>query len=108
MKRLRELMDSVDFGSHGAKEAYPGPDIHSDDDLTAHVRSNAGTAYHPVGTLRMGTGSAPVSPRLKFNGIDGLWVADASIMPKITSANTNAPSMMIGYRAGQMIAEDAA
>ena len=64
------------------------------------------TAYHPVGTLAMGTGAEPVSPDMKLKGIDGLWVADASVMPTITSANTNAPSMMIGQRAAQFIAKD--
>ena len=69
----------------------------------------AATAFHPVGTLRMGTDTAaPVTERQKVRGFDGLWVADASIMPKITSANTNAPTMMIGYQAGRIISEDAA
>ena len=51
--------------------------------------------------------AAPVSEKLAVKGIDGLWVADASIMPRVTSANTNAPSMMIGYRAAALIAEAA-
>jgi choline dehydrogenase len=74
----------------------------------AHIRATAGTAYHPVGTLRMGADpDAPVTPELRLRGILGLHVADASVMPAVTSANTNAPSMMIGYRAGRMIAETA-
>lgn len=74
-----------------------------------YVKKNCATAYHPVGTLRMGEDKqAPVSPRLTVNGVKNLWVADASVMPEITSANTNAPSMMIGFLAAKFIAEDKA
>jgi choline dehydrogenase len=108
LKRLRILMEQVDFGTRHAPEAFPGPAVQSDDALRAHIRDRGATAYHPVGTLRMGDGQTPVDPRLAVRGVRGLWVADASIMPAVTSANTNAPSMMIGYRAAQFIAEDAA
>ncbi len=107
-KRLRTLMDTAPFENHKAPEVHPGPAVQSDADIRAYIRASAGTAYHPVGTLRMGDGDAPVSPRLAFKGIENLWVADASVMPAVTSANTNAPSMMIGYRAAQFITEDAA
>ena len=73
--------------------------------LKTHIRNNCGTAYHPVGTLRMG---GPVTSRLKVEGTEALWVADASIMPAVTSANTNAPSMMIGWKGAEIITEDAA
>lgn len=107
--RLRALMAQADLAPHAAPEAFPGPEVQSEDSVRAHIRQRAATAYHPVGTLRMGTDdSAPVTARMKLRGVEGLWAADASIMPKITSANTNAPSMMIGHRAGAMIAEDAA
>jgi choline dehydrogenase len=106
--RLRELMDATDFGEMKAKEAFPAAQVTSEDEARQYVRERCGTAYHPVGTLRMGDdANAPVTPRLQFRGVDGLWVADASVMPAITSANTNAPSMMIGHRAGRMIAQDA-
>jgi len=106
--RLRSLMEQADFDDHRAREAFPGPAVQTDDALRAHVRDCGATAYHPVGTLRMGKGNAPVTPRLSVSGAKGLWVADASVMPAVTSANTNAPSMMIGYRAGEMISEDCA
>lgn len=107
--RLRHLLAEADFGGIGAPEVSPGPDVRTTEQLRAHVRAKAGTAYHPVGTLRMGTDAlAPVTERLRLRGLDGLWVADASIMPAVTSANTNAPSMMIGARAAAMVAEDAA
>jgi choline dehydrogenase len=107
--RLRALMAEADLGPHKAPEVSPGPTVQGEEAARAHIRRTAGTAYHPVGTLRMGADAgAPVTPRLALRGIEGLWVADASVMPAVTSANTNAPSMMIGYRAGAMIAADAA
>jgi len=107
-RKLRQLMAEADFGTHAAPEAFPGASVETDAQIRAHVIARAATAYHPVGTLRMGVGDAPVSPRLAVKGVEGLWVADASVMPAVTSANTNAPSMMIGHRAGQFIAEDVA
>ena len=107
VKRLRQVMARAPFGDQRGVEEYPGDHVQSDEEIEQFIRDRCATSYHPVGTLRMGEGPAPVSPRLRVHGMDGLWVADASIMPAITTANTNAPSMMIGYRAGQMIAEDA-
>ncbi len=105
LQRLRSLLAEAEFGARRAPEIFPGPAIASDEAIAAHIRARAGTAYHPVGTLAMG---GPVTERLALRGVDGLWVADASVMPAVTSANTNAPAMMIGHRAGAMIAEDAA
>ncbi|MEO0356811.1 MAG: GMC oxidoreductase [Pseudomonadota bacterium] len=102
VKRLRDRLSKTDLGRHQAPEVYPGPTV-TDGDIQNFIRDNAGTAYHPVGTLRMGDGDAPVAPDLSVKGVNGLWVADASVMPNVTSANTNAPSMMIGYRGAQMI-----
>lgn len=108
-KRLRKALAESDLGGFAAPEVSPGPQVQDEEAVRAHIRATAGTAYHPVGTLRMGEDAgAPVTGRLALRGVEGLWVADASIMPAVTSANTNAPSMMIGYRAGRMIAEDAA
>ncbi|MEO1640516.1 MAG: GMC family oxidoreductase N-terminal domain-containing protein [Pseudomonadota bacterium] len=102
IKRLRTLIKEA--GIDGV-EGHPGPDISSDAAIRDYIKTHCGTAYHPVGTLAMG---GPVTPRLAVEGVDNLWVADASVMPTITSANTNAPSMMIGHRAGQIISQDAA
>lgn len=104
VRRLRKLIQAADFGSHRAPEVDPGLAVDSDEELEAFVRRKCATAYHPVGTVRMGADeAAPLTADLKVRGVEGLWVADASVMPAVTTANTNAPSMMIGYRAGEMI-----
>ena len=107
--RLRSLMAEADLGPHQAPEVAPGASVANFEQARAHIRANAATAYHPVGTMRMGVDAdAPVTARLKVRGLERLWVADASVMPAVTSANTNAPSMMIGHRAAAMIAADCA
>ena len=92
----------------GAVEVYPGPDV-DDADLEEYVRRTAITYHHQVGTCRMGVDQdAVVDPRLRVRGIDGLRVVDASIMPVITTGNTNAPSVLIGELGAAFVLEDAA
>ncbi|MEK9960592.1 MAG: GMC oxidoreductase, partial [Rhodobiaceae bacterium] len=91
-------------------EHAPGPHIAEDDDaaILEWARNTATTIYHPTGTCKMGSDPmAVVDARLRVHGIDGLRVADASIMPVITSGNTNAPAIMIGEKASDMVLEDA-
>lgn len=79
-------------------------DLHDDATLDELIRNRADTVYHPVGTCRMGANEdSVVDTQLKARGVDGLWIADASIMPKIVSGNTNAPSIMIGERCADFI-----
>ena len=91
-----------------ADEVVPGPTVQSEDKLIEDIRNRGVANLHPVGTCSMGTGSdSVVNSRLQVNGIKGLRVADASIMPLVVGGNTNAPSIMIGEKAAAMILEDA-
>lgn len=95
---------------YGAVELYPGVEVPDDDAaLQEYVRSHAITYHHQVGTCKMGTDEmAVVDPQLRVRGVEGLRVADASIMPTVTTGNTNAPTAMIGEKAAQLILSDPA
>ena len=85
-------------------EIAPGADRTTDDEILDWVKQAAETTYHPVGTCKMGSEPmAVVDAQLRVHGITGLRVADASIMPTLTSGNTNAPSIMIGEKAADMV-----
>ncbi len=87
----------------GATEIYPGPEV-DDDALRDYVRRTAITYHHQVGTCKMGVDElAVVDPRLRVHGVTGLTVADASIMPRITTGNTNAPAVLIGEMAARFL-----
>jgi choline dehydrogenase len=95
--RSREIMQAEPFRPFAAGELYPGASTRSRSDLAAYVRRSAITAYHPVGTCKMGTDDlAVVDPGLRLRGLDGLRVIDSSIMPRIVSGSTQSQSMMIG------------
>jgi choline dehydrogenase len=82
----------------------PGPERKTDAELRDFVRRAASTIYHPSGTCKMGIDHmAVVDPDLRVYGVEGLRVADASIMPAITSGNTNAPSVMIGEKCAELV-----
>lgn len=88
-------------------ESDPGPGVVSDDDLLAYARTYGTTAYHPVGTCRMGVGEdAVVDNLLRVKGVEGLRVVDASVMPRLISGNTNAAAIMIGEKASDLILAD--
>jgi choline dehydrogenase len=111
MKTVRKVMEAEPLSWLEPEEFGPGPGARSDDELLDYVTRTAETTYHPVGTCKMGTDSDPmavVDDRLRVRGIDGLRVADASIMPTLTSGNTNAPSIMIGEKCATMVLEAAA
>jgi len=92
------------------EEAGPGPAVQIDDDILTHAMSLGGGAFHMSGTARMGTDpDAVLDPQLRVRGVEGLRVADTSIMPTLVSGNTNGPAMVIGLRAADFIlAEEAA
>jgi len=93
--------------NHIASEHLPGSGVESDEQILNSAREISNTIYHPTSTCRMGSDAdAVVDARLRVKGVSGLRVADASIMPTITSGNTNAPSIMIGEKAADLIIED--
>jgi choline dehydrogenase len=107
---LRDIFRQKAFDRFRGAELSPGPDIADDAAVDAWIRRTADTVYHPVGTCRMGPGHdrmAVVDATLRVRGIDGLRVADASVMPAITSCNTMAPVIMIAERAADLIRAEA-
>jgi choline dehydrogenase len=106
VRLLREIFAQRAFDPFRGAERNPGPQVQDDATLDRWIRTQATTVFHPVGTCAMGTGSmAVVDGRLRVAGIAGLRIADASVMPAMPGCNTNAPSMMIGARAADFIAE---
>jgi choline dehydrogenase len=100
----RSVMTAPAMTPFKLTEQAPGPERQSDEQIIEWVKATAETTYHPVGTCKMGIDPmAVVDPKLRVHGIQGLRVADASIMPTLTSGNTNAPSIMIGERASDLI-----
>ena len=86
------------------RETRPGPEAQDDDALLDHVRETGQTSYHPIGTCRMGADAqAVVDANLRVHGIEGVRVCDASIMPTMVASNTNAPSIMIGEKASDLV-----
>lgn len=100
----RRIVKAKPFERLRGKEISPGPEVESDEDLATHIRQNAQTYYHPVGTCKMGLDDmAVVDPELRVRGLQGLRVVDASIMPIIPRANTNAATIMIAEKAADLI-----
>ncbi len=109
MRMTRKIMTAPAMQDVATEEIAPGVSIDADDELLDWVKKNAETTYHPIGTCKMGTDPmAVVDDQLRVHGMEGLRVADASIMPTLTSGNTNAPSIMIGEKAARMVLAAAA
>jgi choline dehydrogenase len=105
---VRRIFAQPAFERYRVAETSPGARAESDEALEAFAREAGTTLYHIVGTCRMGEDPmAVVDPRLRVHGIEGLRVADASVMPTVTTGNTNATAIMIGEKAAAMIREDA-
>ncbi len=104
VRLARKIGESDPLAGYNAGEISPTRDIQSDDEIDAWVRASANTIFHPVGTCRMGADEGSVvDGELKVRGIDGLRVADASVMPKVIGGNTSAPTIMIAEKCADMM-----
>ncbi len=103
---IRRFIGAKPFDPYRGEEFSPGADVRTDEQVLDWIRANSETAYHPIGTCRMSPNGV-VDDRLRVHGLTGLRVADASIFPTMPSGNTNAPSIMVGEKAGDLIREDA-
>ena len=111
MRLARRLMQSKPLEPYYDHEDFPGPQVQSDDEMLAAAKERGTTTFHPMGTCRMGPDSDPTSvvdDQLRVRGLEGLRVADASIMPMMLSANINAATMMIADKASDLIRGKAA
>jgi len=108
LKAVDRILHAPSFARHLQGRLAPAELPASDAEWEDHIRATANIGYHPVGTCRMGGDAASVvDPRLRVRGLAGLRIADGSIMPVMPSANTNAPAIMVGEKAADMIREDA-
>ena len=108
MRLARKIVNQPALADYVADELIPGKDVSTDAEFEVAIRKNAISNLHPVGTCRMGGDEASVlDPWLKVRGVGHLRVVDASVMPSVPAGNTNAPSIMIGEKASEMILEDA-
>jgi choline dehydrogenase-like flavoprotein len=107
VQAIREVMAQKSLALIITEELDPGPRVQSDAEIGEWVKRVVTTMYHPVGTCRMGQDArSVVDARLRVRGVDGLRVIDASIMPNITSGNTNAPTQALARHATAMLVED--
>jgi len=109
LRLVRHIVSMPALQKYHPEEYKPGAALRTDDELLNGARDIGTTIFHPVGTAKMGTDSDPMAvtdPRLRVRGVEGLRVIDASIMPTITSGNTNSPTLMIAERGAAMILED--
>jgi len=104
LKLVRAILAQPALATHGAKELATSAAAQSDAEIERFVRAHADTIYHPVGSCRMGPqASDPLDAELRVRGVEALRVVDASVMPRIVSGNTNAPTIMIAEKAAELI-----
>jgi choline dehydrogenase len=108
LRLAREIARKGPLADLVIEETDPGAGCTNESELLDYIRATGLTVYHPVGTCRMGTDAlAVVDPQLRVHGLQGLRIADASVMPELVATNTNAPSIMVGERAAAWVLEDA-
>lgn len=104
IRQVRRILAASAFTDYQGEEIHPGADCQSDEQIIEKVKEKVGLVYHPVGTCKMGTDEmAVVDPELRVRGLEGLRVVDASIMPRLISGNTNAPTIAIAEKAADII-----
>ncbi len=104
LRLVREIFAQPAFDPHRGEEIAPGLKVQSDAEIDAYVAGAGSTIFHPVGTCRMGVDEGSVvDEALKVRGVEGLRVADASVMPRMVSSNTHAPTVMIAEKASDLI-----
>ena len=107
LRMARKIFTQPAFAELSAGEILPGPQAGTDEAMIEHIRATGASIFHPVGTCKMGEDPlAVVDSRLRVRGMTGLRVIDASIMPAVTTGNTNAPTIMIAEKGASMIRED--
>jgi choline dehydrogenase len=108
LRFVRKLFAAPALAKYIAMETQPGADVQSDDELLDYLRQNGSTVFHATSTCRMGPDPmSVVDSRLRVHGLERLRVIDASVMPTVTSTNTNAPTIMIAEKGASMILKDA-
>jgi len=108
LRLTREIFQQQSFAPYRGAELSPGPAVQSDSDIDAYLRDAVETAYHPSCTCKMGSDNmSVVDSNCKVLGLDGLRIADSSIMPSIVSGNLNAPTIMLAEKAADIIARKA-
>ena len=105
-KNTQKIMNEKIFDEYRQSNTSPSKDLVEDKEIIDHIRANVDTVYHPVGTCKMGQDEMSVVDEvLRVKGLQKIRIADASIMPLITGGNTNIPTMVIAYKAADMILE---
>jgi choline dehydrogenase len=108
MRTIRKILATEPMGSRITSELVPGPQVQTDEQIIDFMAREGHCAFHPAGSCKMGTDTmAVVDPQLRVHGVGRLRVIDASIMPTVTSGNTNAPTVMIAEKGADMIMADA-
>ena len=111
IRKAREIVAQPALAEWAGRELFPGQDVQTDEELADYVRRTHNTVYHPAGSCRMGPADdamSPLDPQLRVKGVEGLRVADASVMPELVTVNPNITVYMIGERAAELIAADRA
>ena len=104
VRQSRAIAAAPAFAEWSSGEYFPGPGVETDEEIAAYICQNVSTWFHPAGSCTMGTTpNSVVTPDLRVIGTSGLRVADASVMPTVVTVNTNAASMMIGWRAADLV-----